>query len=83
MNQPYIIYYKGQRYLDFYSLLYIYALPGNESSERSSLWRYLKRTKIRSVRIKNQRIFLYEDIFGDPTLVGRLKNICAISTGFD
>jgi len=83
MHQPYLIYYKGQRYLDFYSLLVIYALPGKESAERSSLWRYLKRSKIRSTRIKNQRIFLYEGIFSDVALVSRLKNICAISTGFD
>jgi len=82
MIQPYIIYYKGQKYLDFHSLLVIYALPGRESAERSNLWRYLKRSKIRSVRIKNQRIYSFDDIFSDTMLVGRLKNICAISTDF-
>lgn len=79
MGKPiYLILYKHQRYLDFNTLLHLYSSPDHESFDRSNLYRFLQKSKIKTVNIKNQKIYSLEDILGNTEMVGRLKNITAL-----
>lgn len=81
MNQPIYFYLvNNKKYIDFHTLLYIYGEPDNELFERSNLWRYLKRSKIRRVLIGNKMVYLLDDIFSDTELVDKMANINALTS---
>ncbi len=82
-QQVYIIQYKQEKYLDFNTLLYLYAKPDCEASERSNLWRYLRQSKIKSVRIKNMRIWSLDDAIADTILLGLMKNILPLAAALE
>jgi len=75
----YLIKYRNQLYLDYQTLLYLFAPPTKESNNRSKLWRYLKKSKIkRAVIKKNQHIFLLDDVLGDVSLIEMAQNLTAL-----
>ncbi len=75
----YLIKYRQELYLDFQTLLYLFAPPNQESNKRSKLWRYLKKSKIkRAVIKKSHYIFLLEDILGDVKLIEMTQNLTAL-----
>jgi hypothetical protein len=75
----YLIKYRNQLYLDYQTLLYLFAPQNEESKKRSKLWRYLRKSKIkRAVIKKNNYIFLLEDILGDVKLIEMAQNLTAL-----
>ncbi len=82
-QQVYIIVYKQEKYLDFNTLLFLYAAPNCESSERTNLWRYLRQSKIKSVRIKNMRIWSLEGVISDVKLLGLMQNILPLAAALE
>jgi hypothetical protein len=82
MDQPkkpvYVIYFNRKRYLDFPTLLYLYNDPGNSENKRSSLFRYLKKSSIKSKKILNRHIYSLDDILSDILLLESMKNITMI-----
>lgn len=77
----YIIIFQGHKYIDFNTILNLLSSPDNQNKDnRATLWRYLKSNKkIRSAKIKNQRIYVLDDLLSDSILIGRMQNIQALA----
>lgn len=85
-TQPvYYFVYKQSKCLDFQTILYIFSEDSQESrdSNRSTLWRYLKRKRYKSYQIKNFRIFHLNDILSDSYLISRMSNIVALAQALE
>jgi len=84
--QPiYILIYKGHKYIDFNTILYLLNSPDNHNKDnRATLWRYLRSNKrIKSAKIKNQKIYLLDDLLGDSFLVGKMQNIQGLANALE
>ncbi len=78
----YIIIFQGHKFIDFNTILNLLSSPDNQNKDnRATLWRYLKSNKkIRSAKIKNQRIYELDDLLSDSILIGRMQNIQALAS---
>ena len=84
--QPiYIITLNNQRYIDFNTILNLLSSPDNQNKDnRATLWRYLKSNKrIKSAKIKNQKIYLIDDLLSDSFLIGKMQNIQALANALE
>ena len=82
MQPVYIIILNGQRYIDFNTILYL--LNSSDKDNRATLWRYLKNNKrVRSTKIKNQRIYVIDDLLSDSVLIGKMQNIQALASALE
>ncbi|HOZ14231.1 MAG TPA: hypothetical protein PK784_05545 [Tenuifilaceae bacterium] len=83
MQQPiYIIIFNGHKYIDFNTILYL--LSSLDKDNRSTLWRYLKNNRrIKSAKIKNQKIYLIDDLLSDSFLIGKMQNIQALANALE
>jgi len=81
--QPvYIIILNGQRYIDFNTILYL--LNSSDKDNRATLWRYLRNNKrIKSTVIKNQKIYLLDDLLSDSFLIGKMQNIQGLASALE
>ena len=85
-NHPvYLILYRSQKYLDFSSLLYLYSPDDDASraSRRSTLWRYLKKKKYKSIRIKNMKAYCLNDVLSDSLIISKLENIHCLAKALE
>lgn len=83
MNHPIYFYLiSNKKYIDFHMLLYIYSKPENILFERSNLWRYLKKSKIKKMLIGNRKVYLLDDIFSDTELIDKMQNIAVLADVF-
>lgn len=78
----YIIIFQGHKYIDFITLLSLLSSPDNQNKDnRATLWRYLRGNKrIKSAKIKNQKIYLIDDLLSDSFLIGKMLNIEALAS---
>lgn len=84
MNQHIYFYLiNGKKYIDFHMLLNIYAVPENTLFERSNLWRYLGKSRIKNITIGNKKVYSLEDVFSDADLVGKMQNISILADNIE
>lgn len=82
MQPIYIIIFHGHKYIDFNTILYL--INDSDKDNRATLWRYLKSNKkVRSVKIKNQKIYLLDDMLSDSYLIGKMQNIQALANALE
>ena len=80
MQPIYYILYKGEKFIDFNTALYLYSDPDKGmNSKRATLWRYLsKNKKIKKMKILNRVIYSFNDIIDDTALLGKMENITGL-----
>ena len=84
-HKVYLILYRSQKYIDFSSLLYLYSPDDDASraSRKSTLWRYLKRKKYKSIQIKNMKAYSLNEVLSDSFLVSKLENIISLAKALE
>ena len=71
----YLILYQHKRLIDFQNLVSIM----DSDFSKTTLYRYLRRSKIKTYRIKNMIVYDIQDILGDGYLVGRITCIAELA----